>query len=381
VRHRIEAMRSLCEVVVVAPVPWAPAVRSLGARYYRYSQVPAVEDQNGLRVEHPRFAVIPRVLKTSAAGLMALSCVGHLRTLRRTFPFDVIDAHWAYPDGVAAVLLARLLGVPCAVTVRGDDVNVFAEEFGRGQLIRWGLSHADLVVALSNDLRDRVVRLTGRDDHSVVISNGVDTQRFAPAPRQVARQRLGVGLEEQIVLAVGRLHTSKGFHVLVDAFGALKSSHPALRVVVAGDPDPEADATPAIRAACERHEISDRISLIGAQPQHVLADWYSAADLFCLPTSREGSANVLNEALACGLPCITTPVGGNPSVITGPELGMLVEPEARAFAGAMKAALARSWDRDAIANAARRRPWSVVAAECHSHLARLIPSGAAEKRV
>src|SRR5207247_5441343 len=123
------------------------------------------------------------------------------------------------------------------------------------------------------------------------------------------RRRLALAPEARLVLSVGRLHLSKGYHILVEALARLKTDFPDLRVAIVGEPDHEADVRPLIQRIAASHGIAGRVMLLGPKNPDVLADWYCAADLFCLPTSREGSANVLLEALVCGLPCIRTQVG------------------------------------------------------------------------
>ena len=206
---------------------------------------------------------------------------------------------------------------------------------------------------------------------TVVIPNGINSEIFCPGDRSEARRRLGLSPEGRILLSVGRLHSSKGYPLLVEALGQLSTEARDLRIVIVGESDHEADARPAIEAAAHRLGISEKVKLVGAQPHSVVADWYRAADLFCLPTHREGSANVLLEALACGLPCITTPVGGNPDIISTEEVGILVNPEVKLLARAIAQSLARRWDRERIADHVRKRTWASVASECYENLSRV----------
>jgi glycosyltransferase involved in cell wall biosynthesis len=379
VRERIRALARLCDIRVVAPVPWAPKLRALPDRYQTYARVPARESIDGLPVVHPRFAVIPGVLKSADASLMALSCARQVRALAGMFEFDVIDAHWAYPDGVAAALLGRWTGRPVAITVRGDDVNCFAQEAGRRPQIRWALRSASLVIALSSALRDAVLELTDGRARVVVIPNGIDAARFHPRDRREARRRLGLAPDAQLVVSVGRLHQSKGFPILIEAVGRLRDRFPNLRVAIVGAPDGEADATPAMLAAAELGGLGARLLLPGAQPPAALADWYAAADLFALPTSREGSPNVVLEALACGLPCVATPVGGIPDVLSDPRLGLMVPATVDGFVEGLSAALERPWNARAIAAYGAARTWTRVAEECAAHLSAVagVPHAAA----
>lgn len=368
VAARARALAQMADVQVMAPVPASPPWRGLASRYYRCASVPRVTALDGLPVHHPRFAVIPRVLKGTDPALMAAWCLPAVLDLRRRFPFDVIDAHWACPDGVAAALLAIALRVPYSITVRGDDINIFAQERGRRRAIRWALGRAARVIALSSDLRRQVIELGAAPERVSVIPNGVDVARFHPIARDEARRSLGLDGGGRLLLSVGRLHTSKGFPILVEALARAGRACADTRLVIVGDADGESDATPAIRAAIDRFSMQDRVDILGRRTPEELARWYSAADLFCLATTREGSANVLFEALGCGLPCVTTAVGGNRETLPDARYGLLTTADAAAFATAIEAALARDWDRAALVRRARSRGWDRVAAECYDEL-------------
>jgi glycosyltransferase involved in cell wall biosynthesis len=368
VRERILALAKLAEVRVVAPVPWFPRTRLLGDRYYRYSLVPRNEIDERIAVGHPRYPVIPRLCKTADGALLAAGSFHHMQKLRRQFPFDIIDAHWGYPDGAAAALLATRLHVPFSVTVRGDDVNVFLRQFWRRPWIRWSLQRANLVIALSRELKEILVANGVTPAKISVIPNGIDPKSFHPVDRKLARARLGLPLDGRIILSVGRLHESKGFPIMVEAIGRLTGRFPDLQIHIVGAPDHEADATQEIMRAAEHHRIRDRLHFAGPQQPAMMKYWYGAADLFCLPTSREGSANVLLEAMACGLPCITTPVGGNRDAINSNEVGFLAAPGVEEMSGALAAGLTNNWNITRIAEHGLSRTWGTVAAECRDHL-------------
>jgi glycosyltransferase involved in cell wall biosynthesis len=229
VRERIRALAAECRLEVVAPVPWVPPLPGLGPRYAVYREIASTEHDHGITIYHPRFFVVPKVLKTFDGLFMGASCLAPVARIRRSFPFDLIDAHWAYPDGVAAAYIAARLRVPFAVTVRGDDINIFAEERGRGPMIRWMLRRASLVIALSEDLKARVEWLTGGHPHVVTIRNGINPDRFRPVDPAAARGRLGLAAGTRVCVSVGRLHASKGIDVLVDALARLPAHAPCWR--------------------------------------------------------------------------------------------------------------------------------------------------------
>jgi glycosyltransferase involved in cell wall biosynthesis len=368
VRERILALAKLAEVRVVAPVPWFPRIRFFGDRYYRYSLVPPSETSGGISVDHPRYPVIPRLCKTADGVLLAAGSLAHLRKLRRRFPYDVIDSHWGYPDGAAAALLAARLRVPFAVTVRGDDVNVFLRQFWRRPWIRWSLQRANRVIALSRELKEILTNEGIPPDKITVVPNGINPEIFHPVDRAHARAHLGLPREGRIVLSVGRLHQSKGFPIVVEAVGHLAEKFPDLQVYIVGAPDHESDATGAIMHAASAHGITHRLHMVGAQDPDRMKYWYAGADIFCLPTAREGSANVLLEALACGVPCVTTAVGGNPDVVNSEDVGILADSRPDSIAAALATALLRPWDRSRIHSHGRGRTWQTVATECRDVL-------------
>ena len=372
VKERILALAKLVDLRVVAPVPWFPRVRVFGERYYRYAMVPSKENYGGTPVDHPRFPVIPRLCKPVDGPLLAAGSLSCLRKLRNEFPFDIIDSHWAYPDGAAAAILASRLRVPLSITVRGDDVNVFLKQFWRRPWIRWSLGKADLVIALSREMKEMVVAAGIAPGKVAVIPNGINSDAFYPIDRRLARAHLGLPADGRIVLSVGRLHQSKGHQILVEAVGRLGGKFPDLQVYIVGSPDHEADARPAILEAARRHNILHKLHLVGPQDPAMLKYWYGAADIFCLATSREGSANVLIEAMACGLPCVTTPVGGNPDVVSSGELGILAAPDADSMTEALDAGLSREWDSSKISGHGRHRTWQTVAMECRDHLSSVV---------
>ena len=263
VRQRVLAMSRQCDLEVMAPVPWLPTLPGVPARYRSYADIPAVEMQDGLRVAHPRFLTIPKVGKTLDAAFMARSCRPAVAAMRQRFPFDLIDAHWAYPDGVAAALLAREFNVPLAITVRGDDINIFARETFRKPWIRWALRRAAVVFALSRELKEHVEALAGPAARVMVVPNGVDAARFRPLDRAEARRRLGIPMDATLLLSTGRLHHSKGFPVLVRALQSVRSRFPTAQLAIVGASDAEADARPDILRTAAALGISEHVRLPG----------------------------------------------------------------------------------------------------------------------
>jgi teichuronic acid biosynthesis glycosyltransferase TuaC len=374
VRERARRMAGHCAMQVVAPVPWFPLNGLI--RGPRFTGIPPVEQQGALTVHHPRAFSVPRYLKSLDGLFYAASVAPFLAGLRRRFPFDVIDAHFAYPDGLAAVLLGRLFRVPVMVTLRGSIVRLATYAIHRPQL-RWTLARAGAIVAVSRSLRDAAVAL-GQPSHRIrVIPNGVDTERFRPMDRAAARAACGLPADRTLVLAVGGLYEGKGHHLVVEALPRLVRRRPDLLYTVVGGERPGERYREGLEALARRLGVASHVHLAGPRPPEELPAWYAAADLFCLATRSEGWANCLLEALACGLPVVTTRVGGNPEIVRHGEHGLLVPwGDVPALAAAVEEALVRRWDRAALVAHASSHSWDDTAAQALEALRALVAPSA-----
>ena len=301
------------ETRVLAPVPWFPSTAARWGGYAAMAATPLRETHNGIDVLHPRYLVLPKVGMTVAPALLAAASIGPLRRLiREGFDFDVIDAHYFYPDGVAAAMLAHLVGKPLAITARGSDLNLIPQHALPRRMIQWAARRADASIGVCAALVD-VLRGWDIDPARLhVMRNGVDLQRFRPLPQGQARRELGL-VGSPVLLSVGNLLELKGHHLVIDALQALATQYPAARLVIVGH-GPE-------RHHLQQHArdrgVSNRVTFAGAVPNDELARWYSAADALVLASSREGWPNVLLEAMACGTPVVATSVGGTAEVVVG----------------------------------------------------------------
>lgn len=353
-------------VKVVAPVPWYPPF--LPGWRARYRNVLPTETLRGLEVTHPRYAMIPKVGMTLQSGTMLRSVLGPVRALHARHPFHVIDAHYLYPDGHAAMGLARALGLPLVVSARGSDVNRFAGIRAIRPLLQATLAHAGGIIAVSRALRDRMAELGAPDSKMEVIPNGVDLAVYAARDRREARARLGWP-DRPTILYVGNLVPGKGLDTLFDAFSRLDptgESAPRL-VIVGGGP-----LRPALEARAASLGVALAVQFAGEVPHGALADWYSAADVLCLASEREGWPNVLLEALACGTPIVATRVGGIPEIVTSGRVGILAEGTPDAIASALRDALRRDWDRAVLRAHAEPFTWERAAAEVRRVLERAV---------
>ena len=318
---------------VLAPIAWFPG-RHL-------PRAPRRENRAGLDVLHPRWLAIPKLGLSLSPWLLYLSAARTLEHLIRDGArFDAIDAHYFYPDGVAAIWLGRRFGLPVCITARGSDVTQFPDYRLPRRLIVSAACQADAIVTVSGGLRDTLLGLGAPAANITVLRNGVDLAVFRPLDRALARQTFGV--EGPVLVSVGALIPRKGHDRTIAALTHL----PGWTLLVAGD-GPEHGA---LLALARRLGVGDRVRLLGALPHGDLAQLYSAADLSVLASSREGWANVLLESMACGTPVIASPIPGNPEVVQTELAGIIADTNtAEAIAKAVK-----SWENAAPDRAATR---------------------------
>ena len=358
IRERMFRVGTQLPLSVVAPVAWFP-LQGLVRRWkpgFRPG-APRHEAQKGFDVWYPRFLSVPGALKGLDGWLMALGALPRLWRLKRAGRLDLIDAHFAYPDGYAATLLGRWLGVPVTITLRGTEQR-HVQDAALAPKVERALKRAAQVFAVSDSLRQVAVSLGVARDAVRVVGNGVDLQKFHPIPRAEARAALGLPTNAPILVSVGGLVERKGFHRVIDLLPALRAQFPGLVYLVVGGPSPEGDIGEQLRQQVATLGLGDAVRFLGPLPPEQLRMPLSAADVFVLATRNEGWANVFLEAMACGLPVVTTDVGGNAEVVCRPELGTVVPfGDAGRLQAAVADALGRAWDRQAIRRHAEANDW------------------------
>jgi glycosyltransferase involved in cell wall biosynthesis len=376
IRERMFRLRDAAPLVVVSPQPWFPGqglVRLLRPGYR--PETPAAEVQQGVTVLFPRFLALPGVGRALDGLSMAVCTWPLMRRLRDRHGVGLIDAHFAYPSGSAAVRLGRWLGLPSCVTLRGTELRHMAVPALRAQVLA-AVNGATHVISVSDSLR-RVMMDAGVDGSRIeVIGNGVDLARFRRLPRATARARLGLPPDAPVLVSVGGLVERKGFHRVIALLPALSARFPGLRYLVVGGPSPEGDMEARLRAQVQALGLQAQVVFTGPLPPEALSVPLSAADVFVLATANEGWANVFLEAMACGLPVVTTAVGGNREVVCSPEVGTVVPfGDESALAQALTEALQRPWDRERIVAYAQANTWDERVQRLQRSFARV--SGAA----
>ncbi|MBP7935078.1 MAG: glycosyltransferase [Phycisphaerae bacterium] len=359
------------DVRVVAPQLWCPGLRA--SRSF--------PDQAGpLPVAYPRMISVPGLswVCDGLAYARALERAIVVERQRSGHDFDLIDAHFEYPDGVGAWLAGRRLGLPVAVTVRGKIVSLSRRAIRRMQIGAM-LRGVDALIAVSASLAAWIHKIGGSDLSVNIIPNGIDEAIFHPMNQADAKSRLGWDARVRYVLAVGHLQRVKGFDLLVEVLPGVRRAMGDVRLVLAGSRRGEPRFRARLERAITRINASQggapSIQFTGPVSGTQLNLMYNAADLFVTASRSEGWSNAISEALAAGTPVVATDVGGNREQICSEEMGTLVSGgDLNALRKAMVNALSKEWNRAVIAAHGRRRTHDRVAEEVLAVFKRILAS-------
>ncbi|APR76290.1 Putative teichuronic acid biosynthesis glycosyl transferase TuaC [Minicystis rosea] len=372
-RQQVKSLARLADVEVWSPLPYVPGAAWFGdrTRAGRLSRVPLRDRIDGIPVVYPRAPYVPgggRVPGFAALNLplYMAALLPELSSLRGRF--DVALGTFLYPDGVATAALARLLGIPILLKAHGTDVNVVARWPSVRPMIRAALQRARFSLGVSRPMVEALVELGSPCDRAVLLPNGVDRTIFHPRDRIAARRALGLPDTGRTVLFVGGLEREKGLAELFDAWVCLRRTETApVHLVLVGEGSLRARLDAAARDLGNPER--GRLILAGPHPLPGVADHLAACDIFTLPSWHEGTPNVVLEALAAGRPVVASRVGGIPDALPEGRAGLLVTPrDTRALTVALREALSRTWDEEAMV-AAAPPSWDDSARRLHDLLA------------
>ena len=309
-----------CEPKVVSPVPYCPPGRGIPENYRRFRRVERAVVRNGIEVFHPRFVVGPGYSLYNFEWMFYYAGIRKLvDRLRETFQFDLIHAHFTYPDGAAATLLGRRYDVPVVITehIPWEAWVRFPRVLRRAG---WAARQAARHISVSESVRKSVKSCIGQSGNLMVVPNGVDGEVFTPAAQEVGK------VSTQILFA-GAVRRVKGVDVLLKALRLLADSGRSVNLVIAGEP-----FYAGYRKEQERLEgmvrdlrLLDRVRFVGKKSPTELARYMQQSALLVLPSQLESFGMVLVEALACGTPVVSTRSGG-PEDIVNSQVGVLVPP-------------------------------------------------------
>jgi teichuronic acid biosynthesis glycosyltransferase TuaC len=327
VLNRLKAMSQYADVMVINPIADSPIHKHID-KFKGLQDIPLEEELNGVHVFHPRFFSIPGHLKSLEVFSYRRAVWSVLTNLPTDF--DLIDLHWTFPDLPTGAWLSNKFDVPFNVTLRGMEAFHQQDSGLRKYIVSHYLKKVDKVIALSEEMAKKANELASTASKTVVIRNGVDTDKFYYLDQAQCRAKLNLPLNEKIILGVGALIHRKGFDLVIKGLEKIIVT-PNLentKFYILGSQGPEGDYRKELGKFIEQHKLQQHVVFVGAVANSELITWYNAADVFCLSSRGEGSPNVLTEALACGTPAVATNVGSVPEIMTSEEnLGYYVQNE------------------------------------------------------
>jgi glycosyltransferase involved in cell wall biosynthesis len=344
-----------------------PSLLKPGSR--SYSKLDAAYSPPDVKTNYYNYPAVPVLSRPINGWMAARTLLPHIRA----FAPDLIFSYFIYPEGYAALQIAKALAIPLVVEGIGSDINRIGDPIS-AMLTRTVLCKADFVLTVSADLRNKALAMGASPAKSRAIVNGCDHAAFHVRDRLEARRKFGIDPAAQAVVYIGRMDMKKGLRELVDAAVSLHTQRASLHVYLVGNgPD-----RPLIDSAIQANSAAGYIHAMPGCVFDDVAVWMAAADLVTLPSYMEGCPNVVIEALASGRPVVATNVGGIPEIMNG-ECGLLVPPrDSRSLAQALASVLDRTWDASVI-SAQCSRSWEDVAADVLEVFDSLVPAHSAKK--
>lgn len=342
------------QIIVIHPRLWNPFKISYNSNYTYKTTI------NGIEVYRPRLFVLPkgdRLFFRSFASFITILLL--TIKLRRQFDFELIHAHMACPAGFAGILTGRILKIPVVITTHGSDIHSFPKNILLKNLVLFTIKRADKVVAVSQSLKDSILRMGVDEKYLSILRNGVKHEHFFPINKIKSRENLNLPPNKKIILFIGSLLPIKCVDVLLRAFIQIDEKVHT-NIILLGKGTLESH----LKLLSKQLNIDKDVFFVGSKMHDEISLWLSACDVFCLPSRNEGFPTVIVEALACGRPVVATRVGGIPEAVINDTLSILVEPNNIVeLAAALNKALGKEWDYQAIAEYGKRFSWDTIAEE------------------
>jgi len=356
IRERMFRVGQHIPIVVVSPVPWFPfqGIIRQWKPHYR-PQPDKTEIQQGVQIYYPRFLSIPGFFRSWDGFFMALGSLSTLRQLKNEF--NIIDSHFAYPDGFAATLLGKWFKMPVTITLRGTEVPLAKIPARKTRMLK-ALDAATRIFSVADSLKQHV-GILGADKNKIrVVGNGVDIAKFYPLDKSSMRETLNIPEHATVLISVGGLVERKGFHRVIEVLPEIVKQYPDLIYLIVGGESAEGNIKAQLQKQVKELKLDAHVRFLGSLDSAELKKPLSSADLFVLATANEGWANVFLEAMACGLPIVTTDVGGNKEVVTSDDLVIIVPfADKQALTNALLQAIKHDWDNDGIIKYAEDNAW------------------------
>lgn len=334
-RQQFSALAETHEIRVIAPISWTIEMRERKKQGVKLN-ADRISDCDGLSIQHPRFVFTPKIFRGWYGHFYQKSIQNIFARNVREFQPDLVFATWCYPDGWAAINLAREYGLPVVLKLHGSDIHDLPRPSLRFNRTLDALRRADAVVTVSRDM-GQSVSAYGVDTEKIhTVYNGIERELFSTGNKLIVREKLNLSPDRKLLMWVGRMVSVKGLDIFLKSLRILKDQKVDVTAVLIGS-GPLEDK---LKREAETLGITENVEFRGNIDHDHLPDWYRAADLTVLPSLSEGIPNVLLESISCGTPFVASRVGGIPEIATE-SIDQLVSSEnpqelARAIRGSLE---------------------------------------------
>ena len=354
----VKELTFFAEVRVIAPLPTLGWINGL-SRFKKHKadlNVPVYEEFHSIPVYHPRYLALPK-MGLSHQWTFEIALKKLLYTIQVEWPFDVVNCHWLFPDGVAIQRICRQMNIPVMLTPLGTDLNTYCDFKLRRYFISKALSKAQKVSVLNEQMQAKCICLGVRSAQLTIIPNGVNLNEFCILDTLACRKKLNIPPDIKMLLFVGSLVPVKNISTLLKAFALLnsKDSTPDTKLYIVGGGFLEKE----LKTLAHELKVAEKTVFVGSVLHSDLPTWMNAADCLCLPSLSEGHPNVMMEALACGTPVVGSNVGSIPDFVnTDNDNGFVIEAtDVKGIAEKLLFCLTQKYSNDAVRQSVLQHSW------------------------
>jgi glycosyltransferase involved in cell wall biosynthesis len=323
-RQLSEISRLGAEITVIVPRVWCPGFLRHFDRWNNYDYKCPLCRFEGIETISIPYLRLPGNFYNRWSGLAAFRAMKNkVLELHKSRKFDVIYATDFFPNGDAAVRLAKYLKIPSACLGIGVDVNITAHS--NRTIYRHFVRTAktlDGIFACGQSVADGIKAITGKNP--LCVYGVVDLDEFSPVPDKIpTRKELDLPPNKTIALYAGYLTKRKGVYELIETIYRVQKTYPNILLVMCGAGPEET----AVKRLFREKGMEHTVRMAGEVEPEQMKKWMWASDLFVLASHTEGMPNVVMEAMACSLPVVATAVGGLPEAVGDCDGAILVPPK------------------------------------------------------
>ena len=312
------------ELIVVTPRIYIPRFLSRFRKGWdKWYLDPMKSKENGFEIFRPFVLYLPSTSFVGINGiLMQYSLLNFLKKLIKERKIEIMLGYNMLPEGIAAVRLARKFELPVGFWAIGSDIN----DFARYNRINYYLSKkciekSHLILTESKDLENNIRTFSKKNVQMKTFYKGIDSSNFLNLPdKNVLKKELNLCLEKKYLLFIGRLIYDKGIYEIVESFRRIANIYPNHDLIMIGEEIEKEKLTVKFKEA----GILNRVNFTGIIPYNEIAYFMKASELLVFPSWAEGLPNVVMEAMAAGLPVVSSDAGGIPEVLINGVTGLSV---------------------------------------------------------